>query len=146
MSVGKGASAHRLDSDGWSISSSSVKIANNKIPVSSVFNDSERLYRTTQFPVASSAGLIVPRGYWVSGHVFRFFPIFFLRFATEMPWTRLRGKTPLIQELDMAMSTVALEKNRELLFIGNVFYKQWHISACCFTSISRARPLENRKY
>ena len=28
-------------------SSSSVKTANNKIPVSSVFNDSEGLYRTT---------------------------------------------------------------------------------------------------
>ena len=145
MSVGEGASAHRLVSDGWSISSSSVKTANNKIPVSSVFNDSERLYRTTQSPVALSVGLIVPRGKWVSGHVVRasFFP--------DTPpkclnWTRLRGKTPLIQELDMAMSTVALEKNRELLFIGNVFYKQWHISACCFTSISRARPLENSKY
>ena len=32
---------------GWSISSSSVKTAINKIPVSSVFNKSERLYRTT---------------------------------------------------------------------------------------------------
>ena len=36
--MGEGASAHN----------SSVKTANNKIPVSSVFNDSERLYRTTQ--------------------------------------------------------------------------------------------------
>ena len=51
-----------------------------------------------------------------------------------------------LQGLGMAMSTVASEKNRELLFIGNVFYKQWHISACCFTSISRARPPESRKY
>ena len=42
-------------------------------------------------------------------------------FATEMPWPRLRGKTPY-----MAMSTVVSEKNREMLFIGNVFYKQWH--------------------
>ena len=25
------------------------------------------------------------------------------------------------------MSTVASEKNREMLFIGNVFYKQWHL-------------------
>ena len=47
-----------------------------------------------------------------------------------------------LQGLGMAMSTVASEKNRELLFIGNVFYKQWHISACCFTSISRARLLK----
>ena len=29
-----------------------------------------------------------------------------------------------LQGLGMAMSTVASEKNRELLFIGNVFYKQ----------------------
>ena len=29
--------------------------------------------------------------------------------------------------LGIAMSTVASEKNRELLFIGNVFYKQWHL-------------------
>ena len=36
-----------LVSDGKSISSSSVKTANNKIPVSSVFNDSEGLYGTT---------------------------------------------------------------------------------------------------
>ena len=25
------------------------------------------------------------------------------------------------------MSTEASEKNKELLFIGNVFYKQWHL-------------------
>ena len=55
--MGEGASAH----------SSSVKTANNKIPVSSVFNDSERLYRTTQSPVALSLGLIVPRGYMSFG-------------------------------------------------------------------------------
>ena len=29
-----------------------------------------------------------------------------------------------VQGLGMAMSTAASEKNRELLFIGNVFYKQ----------------------
>ena len=37
VSVGKGATVHRLVSDGESISSSSVKTANNKIAVSSVF-------------------------------------------------------------------------------------------------------------
>ena len=46
MSVGKGATVHRLVSDGLFVSSSSVKTANNKIPVSSVFNDSEGLYGT----------------------------------------------------------------------------------------------------
>ena len=44
---GRGTTVHRLVSDGWSISSSCVKTANNKMPVSSVFNDSEGLYRTT---------------------------------------------------------------------------------------------------
>ena len=52
----------------------------------------------------------------------------------------------VLQGLGMAMSTVASENNRELLFIGNVFYKQGHISACCFSSIGRVRPPENRKY
>ena len=32
-----------------------------------------------------------------------------------------------VQRLGKAMSTVASEKNRELLFTGNVFYKQWHL-------------------
>ena len=31
------------------------------------------------------------------------------------------------QGLGKAMSTVASEKNREMLFIGNVFYKQRHL-------------------
>ena len=44
---GEDATVHRLISDGWSISSSSVKTANYKIPVSSVFNDCEGLYGTT---------------------------------------------------------------------------------------------------
>ena len=44
---GEDATVHRLVSDGWSISSYSVKTANKKIPVSSVFNDSEGLYGTT---------------------------------------------------------------------------------------------------
>ena len=44
---GRGTTVHGLVSDGQFISSSSVKTANNKIPVSSVFNDSEGLYRTT---------------------------------------------------------------------------------------------------
>ena len=43
----RGTTVHRLVSDGQSISNSSVKTANNKMPVSSVFNDSEGLYRTT---------------------------------------------------------------------------------------------------
>ena len=50
---------------------------------------------------------------------------------TEIAW----GDT--VQGLGMAISTVASEKNRKLLFI---------IYACCFTSISRARPPDSCKY
>ena len=51
-----------------------------------------------------------------------------------------------VQVLGMAMSTRSVRENGELLFISNVFYKLWHISACCFTSISRAWPPDKRKY
>ena len=40
---------------------------------------------------------------------------------TEIAWEDAE------QELGMAMSTVASEKIREMLFLGNVFYKQWHL-------------------
>ena len=40
---------------------------------------------------------------------------------TEIAWEDAE------QELAMAMSTLASEKNRELLFVGNVFYKRWHL-------------------
>ena len=40
---------------------------------------------------------------------------------TEIAWEDAE------QGLGMAMSTIASEKNMELLFIGNVFYKQWHL-------------------
>ena len=52
------------------------------MPVSSVFNDSEGLYRTT-VSVALSVILIIPRGKCVSGHVYE--RVFFLRYATEIP-------------------------------------------------------------
>ena len=32
-----------------------------------------------------------------------------------------------LQGLGLATPTVASEKNRKMLFIGNVFYKQWHL-------------------
>ena len=37
---------------------------------------------------------------------------------TEIAWE------DVVQGLSMAMPTVASEKNKEMLFIGNVFYKQ----------------------
>ena len=92
-----------------SISSSSVKTANNKIPESSVFNDSEGLYGTT-----------VCRCLVRSGHVV------------------LASSPPKCLDRDCVgrrrtgtrhgnVYRVASEKNREILFIGNVFYKQWHL-------------------
>ena len=119
---GEGATVHRLVSDGWSISSSSVKTANNKIPVSSVFNDSEGLYRTTV------CRCLVRRPHYSA----------LMRFGSRGPsefFSQIRHRNALteiawedaVQRIGMAMSTVASEKNRELLFIGNVFYKQWHL-------------------
>ena len=90
---GRGTTVHRLvsDLDGWSISSSSVKTANSKMPVASVFNDSEGLYRTT-------VCRCLVRGPHYSARQMRFWwrvraSFFFLRYATEIPWPRLRGKT-----------------------------------------------------
>ena len=121
----RGTTVQRLVSDGQSISNSSVKTANNKMPVSSVFNDSEGLYRTTV------CRCLVCRPHY-SAQQMRFWSrirarFFFLRYATEIPWPRLRTWEDDVQGLDMAMSTVASEKNRELLFTGKVFYKQWHL-------------------
>ena len=67
--------------------------------------------------VALSVGLIIPRG----SNAFR------------VPWSELvRHRNALteiawegaVQGLGMTMSTIASEKNRELLFIGYIFYKQ----------------------
>ena len=77
VSVGKGATVHRLVSDG-SISTSSVKTANNKIPVSSVFNDSEGLYGTTV------CRCLVPRHHYFA-RLMHFGSRGPSEFATEMP-------------------------------------------------------------
>ena len=69
---------HKLVSDGKSISSSSVKTANNKIPVSSVFNDSEGLYGTT-------VCLCLVRRPHYSAPLMRFGSRGPSDFATEMP-------------------------------------------------------------
>ena len=81
---GEDATRHRLVSDGWSISSYSVKKANNKIPVSSVFNDSEGLYGTTV------CRCLVRRPHY-SARLMRFGSRGPSEFATEMPWPRLLG-------------------------------------------------------
>ena len=116
MSVGKGATVHRLVSDG-----SSVKTVNNKILVSSVFNDSEGLYGTTvcrclvRGPHYSAR--LIHSGSRGSSECFSP-PVCHRNALTEIAWE------DAVQGLGMAMSTVASEKNSEMLFIGNVFYKQ----------------------
>ena len=128
VSVGEGGGhlcrpVHGLVSDGQSISSSSVKTVNNKMPVSSFFNDSEGLYRTTV------CRCLVCRPHYSAR---------LMRFGSRCPsefFSQIRHRNALteiawedaVQGLGMAMSTVASEKNRELLFTGNVFYKQWHL-------------------
>ena len=90
------------------------------MPVSTVFNDSEGLYRTTV------CRCLVRRPHYSAR---------LMRFGSRGPsefFSQIRHRNALteiawedaIQGIAMAMSTVAAEKNRELLFIGNVFYKQ----------------------
>ena len=110
VSVEEGETVHRLVSDGWCISSSSEKRANNKIPVSSVFNDSEGLYGTT-------VCRCLVRGPNYSARLMRFGSSGPSEFATVR-----RRRTGTMHNVYLAS-----EKNREILFIGNVFYKQWHL-------------------
>ena len=88
-----------------------MKTANNKILVSSVFNDSEGLYGTTV------CRCLVRRPHYSAGPM-RFGSGGPSEFANEMPEIAWEDA---VQGLGMAMSTVASEKNREMLFIGNVF-------------------------
>ena len=116
MSVREGAKVHRPASDGKFISSSCVKTAKNKVPVSGVYNDSEGLYVTTV------CRCLVRRPHYsarlsFSGHVVRASsPLKCL--DRDCTWEGT------VQGLGMAMSTIASEKNRKLLFIGYMFYKQ----------------------
>ena len=87
-----------------------MKTANNKIPVTSVFNDSDRLYGTT-------VCLCLVRRPHYSARLMRFGSRgpseFFSQIRhrnalTEIAWEGV------VQALGMAMSTVASEKNREM--------------------------------
>ena len=85
-----------------------MKTANNKIPVSSVFNDSEGLYGTTVYRC------LVRKPHYSARR---------MRFGSRGP-------------SEFALTEIALEDarrtgtrhgnvcGREMLFIGNVFYKQ----------------------
>ena len=77
---------------------------------------------------ALSVSLIIPRGKCVSGPLVR--AIFFSQIRHRNALTEIAWEDGDVQGLGMAMSTVTSEKNRELLFTGNVFYKQWHL--CLF--------------
>ena len=117
--VGEGATAHRLVLDGQSISSSSVQSANNKMPVSSVFNDSEGLYRTT-------VCLVRKPHYSARQMLFgsRVRAIFFSQIRHRNALTEIAWEDD-VQALGMAMSTVASEKNRELLlYYGKQSWRQ----------------------
>ena len=78
VSVGRARLSDSLVSDGKSISSCSVKTANNKIPVSSLFNDSDRLYGTPYYRC------LVLRPHY-SAQLMRFGLRGSSEFATEMP-------------------------------------------------------------
>ena len=94
------------------------------MPVSSVFNDSEGLYRTTV------CRCLVCRPHYPARQMrfgSRVRASFFSQIRHRNTPTEIAWKDD-VQGLGMAMSTVASETNNlELLFTGNVFYKQWHL-------------------
>ena len=124
------------EGDEQSISSSSLKTANNKIPVSSVFNDSEGLYKKTV------CRCLVHRPHYLarlmrlgSRGPREFFP----RYATEMPSPRLRGRTP---NRDWAWPRCLPQHQRKTgnCCLSATSFTNSDISGCCFTSILRTRP------
>ena len=79
-----------------------MKTADNKIPVSSVFNDTRRTVQNDRLPLPCSKASL-----FHAANAFRVTwseRVFFLRNATEMPWPTWR------LGLGMAMSTVASDK------------------------------------
>ena len=110
-----------------------MKTANNKIPVSSVFNDSEGLYGTT-----------VCRCFVRRPHYFAL-----MRFGSRGPsefFSHIRHRNALTE---IAWEdAIASEKNRELLH-GIVVYRRRvlpTVTSLRVASILRARPPENLKY
>ena len=110
-----------------------MKTANNKIPVSSVFNDSEGLYGTTV------CRCFVRRPHYSA----------LMRFGSRGPSefsSQIRHRNALTE---IAWEdAVASEKNRELLH-GIVVYRRRvlpTVTSLRVASILRARPPENLKY
>ena len=73
--------------------------------------------------VALSIGLIIPRGWRVSGHVVR------ASFFSDTPPKCLHRDCVGRRRTGTRHGNVyvSVRENRELLFIGCVFYKQWHL-------------------
>ena len=111
-----------------------MKTADNKIPVSSVFNDSEGLYGTTV------CRCLVRRPHYSAR---------LMRFGSRGPsefFSQIRHRNALTEIAweDAAAS----EKNRELLH-GIVVYRRrvlQTLTSLRVASILRARPPENLKY
>ena len=110
-----------------------MKTANNKIPVSSVFNDSEGLYGTTV------CRCLVRRPHYSA----------LMRFGSRGPSqfsSQIRRRNALTE---IAWEDpVSSEKNRELLH-GIVVYRRrvlQTVTSLRVASILKARPPENLKY
>ena len=82
--------------------------------MSSVFNGSEGLYGATVSRFVLSLLFRAANAFRVT----RSERVRHRNALTEIAWE------DAVQGLGMAMSTAASEKNREMLFIGNLFYKQ----------------------
>ena len=99
-----------------------MKTANDKIPVFSIFNDKKGLYRTIV------CRCLVHRPHYSPPNAFRVTwseRVFFFSQIRHGNALNVIAWEDTVQGVGMAMSTVASEKtDRELLFIGNVFYKQ----------------------
>ena len=92
--------------------------------------------------VALSVGLIIPRGKCVSGDVSQ--RVFF---SSDTPLRYLDRDCVGRRRTGTRHGNVyrSVKENRELLFTGNVFYKQWHLCVL-FHYYFEAQPPENLKY
>ena len=129
---GGGAIVHKPVSDGYSISSCCLKTVNNKIPVSSV------LMIVKDCAGRNTVCRCLFRRPHYSARLMRFgsrapCEFFFSDTPPKFAFTEI-GWEDAEQGLGMVMSTLASEKNRELLFIDNVFTNS-DISRCCFTKV-----------
>ena len=158
---GEGATVNRLVSDGGSISSYSVKTANIKIPVFSVFNASEGLYGTTV------CRCLVRRAHF-NARLMRFGSRGPNEFATEMPWdcvqrrrtgTRhnvyrcVREKHGNVVYRQCVLQTVTplrdvslVFRGQDLLKIANINPQQEATLSATFAMEKISSPIERQKW